>query len=140
MRPYAAARIRDSLPVVHGLLCQAVVTAGPPAHLDDDQRGRRTGIDRHDVDLVTADVDVPGQDSPAAGGQAVGDEGLGGIAGLLRRCPLLVAGSIRHRGIVAGAAYPARIGRSGRRRQLQRGEVERVEHRVVGHHRDHLAD
>ena len=125
--------------MVDGLLGQAVGAAVPPADLDDDERSRGTGIDGHDVELVAADVDVPGEDRPAGIGQAIGDEGLGGIAGLLRRGPLMIAGSVRHRGIVAGTAYPARIGRSGGCRQLQRGEVERVEHRVVGHDGDELA-
>ena len=46
---------------------------------------RWTRVDRHEVDLMATDMDVPGQDRPANGRETVGDQRLGGIAGPLRR-------------------------------------------------------
>ena len=98
-----------ALAVVDGLLGQAEVAAGPPADLDDDQRRGRTRVDRHEVELVATDMDVPGQDGPAGFREPRSDERLGGITRLLRRRPRRVAGSVRHAGIVAVGAYRPRI-------------------------------
>ena len=59
--------------------------AAPPADLDDHERGRRARVDRHEVDLMTADMDVPSQDRPARLEQPRGDQAFGTVAGLLRR-------------------------------------------------------
>ena len=52
------------LSVIHGLLGQAESARGSPADLDDHQRGWRTRIDRHEIQFVAADMDVPGQNGP----------------------------------------------------------------------------
>jgi hypothetical protein len=98
-----------ALAVVDRLLREAEVATGTPADLDDDQCRRRTGIDRHEVELVATDMDVPGQDGPARVREARSDEPLGRITRLLRGRSSRVAGSVRHPGIVAGEPYPARI-------------------------------
>jgi hypothetical protein len=67
------------LAVIDGLLGQAEVSASAPANLDGNERGRRPRIDGHDVQLVAADADVPGQDRPTGRGQSVGDELFGSI-------------------------------------------------------------
>ena len=69
-----------ALAVVHGLLGQPEVAPSAPAHLDDDERPRRAGIDGDDVQLVAADTDGPREDRPAGGDQAVDDDLLRGIA------------------------------------------------------------
>jgi hypothetical protein len=69
-----------ALPVVDGLFGQAEVTTGPPADLDGDQLARRSRVDRHEIQLVTADVDVPRQDRPASRYQPLGDQRLRGVA------------------------------------------------------------
>ena len=53
------------LAVVDGLLRQPEAPRRAPADLDDHERGRRTRVDRHEIELVAADMDVPGQDGPA---------------------------------------------------------------------------
>src|SRR3954453_5133272 len=55
----------DSLAMINGLLGQTVLATGPPADLDDDERRGWARVDGDDIDLVAADVDVPGQDGPA---------------------------------------------------------------------------
>jgi hypothetical protein len=91
--------------VVDRLLREAEVATGTPADLDDDQCRRRTMIDRHEVELVPTDMDVPGQDRPAGVGEARSDEPLGGITRLLRRRSIRCAGSVRHRIILAIDAH-----------------------------------
>jgi hypothetical protein len=102
--------------VIDGLLGQAVSAAGAPTHLDDDQRGRRTRVDRHEIEFVATDMDVPGQDGPTQVPETRSDECLGGIAGPLCCRSRRIAGSVRHPGIVAVGAYPPRIGRPSRSR------------------------
>src|SRR3954452_24030444 len=72
--------IADSFPVIDGLFGEAEVAGGSPANLDDDERGWRTRVNRDKVDLMAADVDVPGKDGPASFGQSVRDESFGGVA------------------------------------------------------------
>ena len=134
-----------SLAVVDGLLGQPELAAGAPADLDDDERRRRTRVDRHEVELVATDMDVPGQDGPASLREPVGDERLGGITRLLGRRPPRSPG----RSAMAASSQATLIRHVSRPsadvatvrpdRQLQRREVERVEHRVVGHDRHQLA-
>ena len=97
--------------VIDGLLGQAVSAAGAPTHLDDDQRGRRTRVDRHEIEFVATDMDVPGQDGPTSFHESRGDELFGGITRLLGRRSRRVAGSVRHAGIVAARPYRALMGR-----------------------------
>ena len=46
---------------------------------------RRTRVDRHEIELVATDMDVPGQDGPARLDQPVSDQRLGGVTRQLRR-------------------------------------------------------
>jgi hypothetical protein len=94
----------DALSVVDGLLGQAELATRPPADLHDHQRGRRARVDRHEIELVTTDMDVPGQDGPTGVRESSGDQRFGGITRLLGRRPRRVVGSVRHAGIVAGDA------------------------------------
>lgn len=95
-----------SLAMVNGLFRQAEGSARSPADLDHDERGRRTRVDRHEVELVATDMDVPGQDGPTGFRKARSDERFGGITRLLGRRSRRVAGSLRHRGILPMRAYP----------------------------------
>jgi hypothetical protein len=73
----------SSLPPVERLLRQPEVTPRAPADLDRDEGGGRAGVDRHDVQLVAADVEVPGEDRPAACLEAGRDESFGGVTRML---------------------------------------------------------
>ncbi len=75
-RPYAACADAGPLPMIDRLLGQAEVARSPPAHLDDHQRGRRPGIDRDEVQLVSPDMDVPTEDRPAGCLERCRDVGL----------------------------------------------------------------
>jgi hypothetical protein len=75
MRPLAA---------VERLLREAETPIVPPAHLDEDQGGRRIRVDRHDIELAVANADVPADDPPARGHQATCDELFRHIADLAR--------------------------------------------------------
>ena len=118
-----------------------------PADLDDHERRGRTRVDRHEIELVATDMDVPGQDRssrPRPDERATSV--FGGITRLLGRRPRRVAGSVRHAarssqsGLIGHVSATAPTDRAlRRRRQLQRREVERVERRVVGHDRHELA-
>ena len=87
--------------MIDGLLGQPELASGPPAHFDDDETGRWARVDRHEVKLVTTDMDVPGQDGPTGVREPAGDQRFGGITRLLGRRPGRVVGSVRHAGIVA---------------------------------------
>ena len=76
-----------SFPVVDRLLGETESARTPPADLDDDQRGRRTRVDRHEIELMAADMDVSGQDGPSGHDQPVLDERLGSVTRQLGRCP-----------------------------------------------------
>ena len=91
--------------MVDGFLGQTEVSPCPPAHLDDDERGGRTRVDRHEIEFVATDMDVPGQDGPTSFREPRRDELFGGITRLLGRRSRRVAGSVRHAGIVAADAH-----------------------------------
>jgi hypothetical protein len=76
-----------ALAMVEGLLGKAEVASAAPAHLDDDEERRRTRVDRHEIQLVATDMDVPGQDGPARFAQSRGDKLLGGVTRQLSSCP-----------------------------------------------------
>ena len=135
--------------MVDRLFGESEITPRPPAHLHDHQGGRRARVDRHEIELVSADVDVPGKDRPAGVDQPLGDERLGGVARLLRRRPGSTDALASHGPIVAGAPHPpinraSPGGSSGlhrrlRGRELQEVKVGEVEGRVVGHDGQQLA-
>ena len=54
-----------ALATVDRFLRQAEVAPRPPAHLDDDQRRRRTRVDHQEVDLVAAHPKMPPEHRPA---------------------------------------------------------------------------
>ncbi len=97
--------------MVDRLLGQPITATRAPAHLDDYQRGWRTRVDRHEIEFVATDMDVPGQDGPTSFRESRGDQRFGGITRLLGRRSRRVAGSVRHPGIVAVGPYRALIGR-----------------------------
>lgn len=72
-----------ALAPVERLLRQPEVAAHPPADLDSDQGRGRSRVDRDDVQLVAADVDVSAEDRPAERLEASDDEVLRGVAGVL---------------------------------------------------------
>lgn len=82
----------DPLPGIDGLLRQPEGATGTPANLHRDKHPGRAGIDRDQVQFMAADVDVPPEDRPTGGRQAIGDQLFGGISGLLgigpHRCTL----------------------------------------------------
>jgi hypothetical protein len=53
-----------SFAMVDSLLRQSEIAPDPPSDLHHDQRGRWTGIDRHDIELMSTYVDVPGEFGP----------------------------------------------------------------------------
>jgi hypothetical protein len=69
-RTVEAAHLRP----VDALLRRAEQARPEAADLDHDQRGRRPGIQGQQVDLVTTDTQVAGQDPPASGAQPIGDQ------------------------------------------------------------------
>lgn len=73
----------EPFPGIDGLLRQPERTAGAPANLDGHEHPGRARVDRDQVQLITPDVDVPPEDRPAAGRQAIGDQLFGGISGVL---------------------------------------------------------
>ena len=68
-----------SLSPVDGVLRQSEVTAGTPAHLDDDQRSWRPRVDGDDVQLGSPHSDMRRQDLPAEPFQMARDHRLGRI-------------------------------------------------------------
>jgi len=68
------------LPPVERLLGQSEFAPRAPADLDGHEGPARARVDGNDVQLVTADVEVPGEDRPAEGLEAGGDQRLGRIA------------------------------------------------------------
>jgi hypothetical protein len=96
-----------SLAMIDGLLGESEVAARAPAHLDDDEEGGGTRVDRHEIELVATDMDVPGQDGPAALGQQDGDQLFGGITRLLGRRSCPSSGWTSHPTIVAEGSSPA---------------------------------
>jgi hypothetical protein len=76
-----------ALAVIERLLRQAEGALTAPADLDDHECRWRTRVDRHDIELVATDMDVPGEDGPSRCDQTRTDEGLSGVTRLLRRRP-----------------------------------------------------
>ncbi len=101
-----------ALAVVECLLREAEVTPAPPADLDDHEHRRRARVDRHEVELVATDMDVPGQDGPAQVAQPRTYEGLGGVTRDLRRRSRPGGGLAVHESIVPADAHPALSWRS----------------------------
>ena len=73
----------DPLAMIDRLLWEAEGTVRAPAHLDDHECRRRTRVDGDQVDLVPADVDVPGEHRPSGCLESGGHERLGGVSGTL---------------------------------------------------------
>jgi hypothetical protein len=137
-----------ALAVIHGLLAEAETARRPPTHFDDDERARRTRVDRHEIELVASDMDVPGQDGPTGLEQSTEDQRFGGVTCLLGLRPgrdpdrtfhgaTVTVSSARTR-ITAFAAAYRRIGANSGRRGLERQQVRRVERGIVGHDREQL--
>ena len=93
------------LAVVDRLLRQTEVTTATPADLDDHEGRRWTRVDRHEIELVTTDMDVPGQDGPTSFRQARCDERLGAVTRQLGRRSRRVAGSVRHPAMLPAGTY-----------------------------------
>ena len=103
-----------ALAVVDRLLGQAKGAADTPANLHDHERRGRTRVDRHEVKLMTTDVDVPGQHGPAGGRQMVRDQLFGRVTRALCCGPLGIVRWFGHGCIVTGRAYQPRITMVGR--------------------------
>ena len=135
-----------TLAMVEGLLRKPEVPATSPPDLDDDEVRRWARVDRHEIELVVTDMDVPGQDGPARLAQPSGDELLGGVTRQLSGRSTGSGASTVHCAMIAVDPHPAVIGRlrrprrrlhaRSRGREFQAIEVDHVERRVVGHHRD----
>jgi len=97
------------LAVVHRLLGKPERAAGPPPNLDHDQGSWRARVDRHEVELVATDMDVPGQNGPTGIRETCRDNRLGGITRPLGRRSRRFAGLVRHSRMVASSPYPRRI-------------------------------
>ena len=138
-----------TLAVVEGLLGEPEIPPAAPADLDDHQARWRTRVDRHEIELVATDMDVPGQDGPACFAQPNRDQILGGVtrqlSGRSTGCgvptihrPMIAADP--HRTITASSpATLRRLHHGLRGRELEAFEIDEVERRVVGHHRHELA-
>ena len=148
--------------MIDRLLGKAEPPRASPSDLDDHERGRRTRVDRHDIEFVAADMDVPGQDGPTGLDQSSQDQRFRGITRQLGRGPRPIGRWHVHGDRLALDPHPARIrdftatlrgelpatepaivaerrrGPSGRR-HLERRQVDQVECRVVGHDRHELA-
>ena len=85
-----------ALAVVERLLGEPEVAPAAPADLDDDQDRRRTRVDRHEIELMATDMDVPGQDGPARFAQSCGNELLSGVTRQLSSCPTGCGASTVH--------------------------------------------
>ena len=72
-----------ALAMIDGLLAEAETARRPPTHFDDDERARRTRVDRHEIELVASDMDVPGQDGPTGLEQSNEHQRFGGVTCLL---------------------------------------------------------
>src|SRR6476469_4725302 len=97
------------LPVIDALLCQTETARRPPAHFDDDERARRTRVDRHEIELMAPDMDVPGQDGPTGLDQPGEDQRFGGVTCLLSLRPGREADRTFHAPMVTMEAALARI-------------------------------
>ena len=107
----AVGRLPDprALSVIDRLFGQPEATRTAPAHLDHNQGRRRTRVDRHEVEFVTADMDVPGQDGPTGLDQPVQDQRFCGITRQLGRGPGRVGRWHIHADRLARDPHPAPI-------------------------------
>ena len=101
-----------ALAVVDGLLRKPEVAPAAPADLDDHEHRRRARVDRHEIELVATDMDVPGEDDPAGFAQPRTDESLGGITRELRRRSRPSGGLAVHGWMLPADARPAITRRS----------------------------
>ena len=67
------------LAMIDRLLTETEAARCPPADFDDHEAGRRTRVDRHEIELMAADMDVPGQDAPTGLEQSDEDQRFGGV-------------------------------------------------------------
>ena len=138
-----------ALAMVDRLLGKPVRAAAAPADLDHHERGRRARVDRHEIELVAADMDVPGENRPTGVDQPTGNERFRGIARDLRRGSGPIERLSGHRRIFAAVDWLAVntgstrarswISRPSARGELQAHEVVEIERRVVGHDGNELA-
>ena len=138
-----------SLAMVEGLLGEAEVPTAAPADFDHDQARRRTRVDRHEIELVATDMDVPGQDCPALLAQPSGDQLLGGVTRQLSGRSSGGGTPTVHRPMIADVAcrtitrfFPPtlrRLHRGLRGREFEAFQIDQVERCIVGHDRDELA-
>jgi hypothetical protein len=84
-QPVACPMEKAPLAMVDRLLREPEIAPPAPTNLDDHEGPGRARVGRHEVDLVTADMDVPGKNGPASRDQPIGRERFGGISRLLRR-------------------------------------------------------
>src|SRR5206468_8137272 len=103
----------------------------PPAHFDDDERARRTRVDRHEIELVTPDMDVPGQDGPTGLEQSAEHQRFGGVTCLLSARPCRSGDRTFHADILTTRPAPSHIAvctpayHRGRWKRSDRGCLER---------------
>jgi hypothetical protein len=105
-------RLPDTSPLsmIDRLLCEPEATRASPANLDDHEGRRWTRVDRHEIEFVTADMDVPGQDGPTGLDQSVQDQRLGGVTRQLGRGPVRIGRWHIHEDRLADDPHRARIG------------------------------
>jgi hypothetical protein len=103
-----------ALAVVDGFLTGSVFPRPAAPHLDNDELPRRARVDRHEIELVATDMDVPGKDRPAGGSEPVRHERLGCVAKELCLGPVAIRGLGVHEGMVAeGASLAVNRGLAG---------------------------
>ena len=91
-----------TLAVVEGLLGEPEIPPAAPADLDDHQGRWRTRVDRHEIELVATDMDVPGQDGPAFFAQPSSNQILGGVTRQLSGRSTGGGAPTVHRPMIAG--------------------------------------
>lgn len=102
-RPRGVADVA-TLAEVDGLLRETERPARPEPDLDDHESRRRAGVDGDEIDLVSADANVPAEDRPALELEAIRDEAFGIVPSELRGGPASAVRMSVHRGSVAGVA------------------------------------
>jgi hypothetical protein len=88
--------------MVDRLFAGSEVACRSTPDLDDHQVSRRTRVDRHEIELMATDMDVPGEDRPTLGSEPVRHESFGGIADELCRGPVAIRGMGVHTRMVPG--------------------------------------
>jgi hypothetical protein len=92
--------------VVERLLGETEVAPAAPANLDDHEGRRGARVNRHEIELVATDMDVPGQDGPARIAQSSGNELLGGVTRQLSGRPTGRGARTVHARIMAAPSHP----------------------------------